>query len=56
MSWYRLIDFWTPMVFSPKVTPDPASAAQLDEKFELAIKKLKQESQRGQPKTVVTPL
>jgi hypothetical protein len=56
MRWYRLIDFWTPMVFSPKVTPDPTSAARLDEKFELAIKKLRQENQRGQPKVQATTL
>jgi hypothetical protein len=41
MRWYRLIDMWSPQVFSPKVTPDPTSAARLDEKLQLAMRKLK---------------
>lgn len=56
MSWYRFIDIWTPLVFSPKVTPDPTSAERLDEKFALAMRKLKTENQRGQSSTSGTPL
>jgi hypothetical protein len=41
MRWFRFIDFWTPQVFSPKVMPDPTSAARLDEKFAVAIQKFK---------------
>lgn len=44
MRWYRFINFWTPLVFSPKVTPDPGSAERLDEKFEQAMRKLKREA------------
>ena len=47
MRWYRFISFWTPQIFSPKVTPDPLSAERLDEKFAEAIRKLKLENQRG---------
>jgi hypothetical protein len=41
MRWFRFSDLWTPLVFSPKVTPDPTSAERLDEKFEQAIGKFK---------------
>jgi hypothetical protein len=41
MGWFRFIDFWTPQVFSPKVMPDPNSAARLDEKFAVVIQQLK---------------
>jgi hypothetical protein len=56
MRWYRFIDLWTPMVFSPKVAPDPASAERLDEKFEQAMAKLKKGNQRSQSATRATPL
>lgn len=46
MSWYRFIDFLTPLVFSPKVTPDPIVAKQLNEKFEEVIRRLKQPAQQ----------
>ncbi len=44
MRWFRLSDLWTPMVFSPKVMPDPTSAERLDEKFKQAMSKLKRET------------
>ncbi len=44
MRWYRFSDIWTPLVFSPKVTPDPTSAERLDEKLQQAMRKLKREA------------
>lgn len=52
MRWFRFIDFWTPLVFSPKVMPDPDSAARLDEKFALVIGRRKRSNQRDQSKDV----
>lgn len=40
MSWYNFIDFGTPLVFSPKVMPDPTAAGRLQEKFQRAIQQL----------------
>jgi hypothetical protein len=43
MRWSRLSDLFTPLVFSPKVTPDPSNAKRLDEKLQQAMSKLKNE-------------
>ncbi len=55
MRWYRFIDVWSPLVFSPKVTPDPTSAGRLDEKFAEAMRKLKNENKRSQFGAPETP-
>jgi hypothetical protein len=41
MSWFGFINYWSPLVFSPKVTPDPADAVRLAEKFQQAMHKLR---------------
>jgi hypothetical protein len=56
MRWFRFIDFWTPQVFSPKVMPDPGSAARLDEKLALVIKQRKPGNRPDQVKTATTKL
>lgn len=45
MRRFRFSDLWTPMVFSPKVMPDPSNAERLDEKLKQAMSKLKRETQ-----------
>lgn len=42
MSWYDFIDLRTPLVFSPKVTPDPSASERLEEKLLVALQKLEQ--------------
>lgn len=51
MSWYSFIDIGTPLVFSPKVTPDPTAAERLEEKFQRAIRQLNPEVQTGNIRT-----
>lgn len=36
MPWYNFIDIGMPLVFSPKVTPDPIDAERLEEKLQAA--------------------
>lgn len=36
MSWYNFIDIGMPLVFSPKVTPNPIDAERLEEKLQAA--------------------
>ncbi|MGD9843048.1 MAG: hypothetical protein AB7F79_06895 [Steroidobacteraceae bacterium] len=55
MRWHRCIDMLAPSVFSPKVTPDPASAERLNAKLEQAMAKLKQGNQRSQLTRRATP-
>jgi hypothetical protein len=51
MPWYSFIDIGTPLVFSPKVTPDPTAAERLEEKFQRAIRQLNPGVQPGTIRT-----
>lgn len=55
MRWYRFIDICTPLVFSPKVTPDPTHAERLDEKIRQAAQKLNNHSRRDRAGVPATP-
>ena len=53
MSWHTFLDIGTPLVFNPKVVPDPTAAEQLDEKFQHAMRLLKKDFQRAYNHTYV---
>lgn len=51
MAWYNFIDIGMPLVFSPKVMPDPTAAERLEEKFQHAMQQLSQKSERDRIRT-----
>lgn len=55
MFWYNFIDIGMPLVFSPKVTPDPIDAERLQEKLQHAMQQLNQDAQRDRLRTPELP-
>lgn len=46
MAWYNFIGMGMPLVFSPKVTPDPIAAERLEEKLQQAVRLLDRHTQQ----------